>query len=207
MIHHRPQDFEHHFLRRSYFICSAAVGGSMVLSLSLPLGESSVGGTESSAPNAFISIDGDGKVVLAMPHLGIGQGIFTSIPMVIAEELEVAPNQVHLERAPPQEGFNGEATSDQRAIGSSNTIRNALKLLAEAGAAARVMLIAAAARRWGVDARLCHTHDGEVIHAPTWRKLRYGEVAMDAAYMPIPKAVGLKGRRLQSRPDQPGESG
>ena len=74
-----------------------------------------------------------------------------------------------------------------------------MKLLGEAGATARVMLIAAAAERWGVDARSCHAHDGEVIHTPTWRKLRYGELAIDAAYMPIPNEVELKAPRAESR--------
>jgi isoquinoline 1-oxidoreductase subunit beta len=207
MIHHRPQGFEHHFFRRSYLIGSAAVGGSMVLSLSLPVGEGNVRSTESSTPNAFISIDGDGKVVLTMPQLGMGQGICTSIPMLIAEELEVAPNQVHLEHAPPKQGLNGDATVDARTTGDSNAIRDTLKLLGEAGATARVMLMAAAAMRWGVDARSCHAHGGEVIHTPTWRKLGYGELAIDAAWMPIPKEVALKAPPAQSRTDQLAEGG
>jgi len=188
-------------------ISSAAVGGSMVLSLSLPLGGGSVGSTESSAPNAFISIDGDGKVILTVPHLGTGQAICASIPTLIAEELEVALNQVHLEHAPPKEGLNGDAALDALATGNSNAIRDTLKLLGEASATARVMLIAAAAMRWGVDARLCHAHRGQVIHTPTWRKLGYGELAIDAAYVPIPKEVALKAPRAQSRLDQLAEGG
>jgi isoquinoline 1-oxidoreductase beta subunit len=90
---------------------------------------------------------------------------------------------------------------DAQAIDNSTTTRSALKLLGEAGATARVMLIAAAAERWGVDPRSCHTRDGEVIHTPTWRKLRYGELALDAAYMLIPNEVELKAPRADSRLD------
>ena len=88
---------------------------------------------------------------------------------------------------------------DAQAIDNS-AISSALKLLGEAAAMARVMLIATAAERWGADARSCHAHEGEVIHTPTWRKLKYGELAVDAAYMPIPK-VQLKAPRAESRQD------
>ena len=199
MIHHRPQGFDDHLFRRSYLIGCAAVGGSMVLNLSLPLGAGNTGSIEGSTRNALIRIDGDGKVFLTIPYLGTGQGIYISIPMLIAEELEVALDRIHLEHAPPKRGFAANDISDAQAIDNSTAPRSALKLLGEAGATARVMLIAAAAERWGVDARSCHAHDGEVIHTPTWRKLRYGELAIDAAYMPIPNEVELKAPRAESR--------
>lgn len=199
MIHHRPQGFDDRLLRRSYLISCAAVGGSMVLSLSLPLGEGNTGSTEGSMRNALLRIDGDGKVFLTMPYLRTGQGIYTSIPMLIAEELEVALNQVHLEHAPPKQGFAAGEMSDAQAIDNSTANRGALKLLGEAGATARVMLIAAAAERWDVDARSCHAHDGQVIHTPTWRKLKYGELALGAAYMPIPNEVELKAPRASGK--------
>jgi isoquinoline 1-oxidoreductase subunit beta len=198
MIHHRPQTFEHHFSRRSCLISSGAVGGSMVLSLSLPLDEGNAGRSENSAPNAFIRIDSAGQVVLTMPRLEMGQG--TSVRMLIAEELEVAPSQVDLEYVPPEEGFGADAMLQAPATGHSNVIRRILRLLGEASATARVMLIAAAARRWGVDVRLCHAYEGEVIHAATWRTLKYGELAVDAANMPIPREIALKEPRAESHP-------
>jgi isoquinoline 1-oxidoreductase beta subunit len=201
MIHHRPQGFDDHLFRRSYLISSAAVGGSMVLSLSLPLGVGDTGSTEGSTRNALIRIDGDGKVFLTVPYLRTEQGIYISIPMLIAAELEVALTQVHLEHAPPKQGGAASEMLDAQAIDNSTTTRSALKLLGEAGATARVMLIAAAAERWGVDPRSCHAHDGEVIHTPTWQKLRYGELALDAAYMLIPNEVELKAPRADSRLD------
>ena len=198
MIHHRPQVFEHHFCRRSCVISSGAAGGSMVLSLCLPLDEGNAGGAQNSRPNAFIRIDSAGVVVLAMPRLETGQG--TSVRMLIAEELEVAPNKVDLEHASPEERFGADAMFQVLPSGHSSVIRRALRLLGEASATARVMLIAAAARRWGVDARLCHAYEGEVIHAATWRKLKYGELAIDAASVPIPREIALKGPRAESRP-------
>ena len=97
------------------------------------------------------------------------------------------PNRVDLECASPKEGFSADAPLQALPTGNLNTIRGALRLLREASATARVMLIAAAAGRWGVDARSCHACEGEVVHAPTWRKLKYGEMAIDAAHMPIPR--------------------
>jgi isoquinoline 1-oxidoreductase beta subunit len=115
--------------------------------------------------------------------------------MLIAGQLEVALNQVHFEPAPPNEKYAANEMLDAQAIDNSETIRSAVRLLGEAGATARMMLIAAAAERWGANARSCHAHEGEVIHTPTWRKLTYGGLAMDAAYRPIPKEVELKAPR------------
>ena len=129
-------------------------------------------------------------------RLEIGQG--TSVRMLIAKELEVVPNQVDLECAPPKERFSANAPLQALPTGNLNTIRGALRLLREVSATARVMLIAAAARRWGIDARLCHAYEGEVIHTPTWRKLKYGELAIDAAHMPIPREIALKGSRSRN---------
>jgi isoquinoline 1-oxidoreductase beta subunit len=189
MIHHRPQAFDHDFFRRSHLISNGAVGSSMVLSLSLPLDEGDAGDPENSGRNAFIRIDSVGRVVLGMPLLELGEGV--SVRMLIAEELEVALNRVDLEHAPPKRGFSGNAMLPVPPTSDWNAIR-ALKLLRHASAVARVMLITAAAGRWGVDARSCHAHEGEVVHAPTWRKLKYGELAIDAAYMPIPREIALK---------------
>ncbi len=192
MIHHRPQGLDHDFLQRGYVISSAAVGGSLVLNLSLLLAGGSTGSRESATRNALIRIDGDGKVFLTMPYPGMGLCIYSWIPMLIAEELAVALNQVHFEHSPSTEGDAANELLDAQAIGNSKAVRSALKPLGDAAATARVMLIATAAERWGADARSCHAHQGEVIHTPTWRKLGYGELAIDASYMPIPKRVELK---------------
>ncbi len=178
--------------RRSFLAAGAAVGGGLVLSLRLPLGRSEAAAPESFAPNAFIRIGSDGEVVLTMPYVEMGQGTYTSIPMLIAEELEVNLKQVRLEHAPPNEKLYVNPLLGVQATGNSNAMRGAWKPLREAGAAARTMLVAAAANRWGVDAKTCRAQDGEVVHVPTGRKLTYGELADDAAKMPPTGSVALK---------------
>lgn len=180
--------------------CRAAISSSTapwpaagaVLSLSLPFGQGKAVGAESFTANAFIRIGTDGEIVLTMPYVEMGQGTYTSIPMLIAEELEVALKQVRLEHAPPNEKLYANPLLGVQATGNSNAIRGAWKPLREAGATARIMLIAAAAKRWGVEVASCRAEDGEVIHTPSGRHLRYGELASEAAQMPIPKDVALK---------------
>lgn len=176
--------------RRRFLINSAAAGGGLVLSLTLPLGRSEA--AAEFAPNAFIRIGRDGQVILTMPYVEMGQGTYTSIPMLIAEELEVNLNQVRLEHAPPNEKLYANPMLGVQATGNSNAMRGGWKPLREAGATARVMLVAAAARRWGVDPKSCRAQAGIVIHEATGRRLTYGELAADAAQMPVPETVTLK---------------
>jgi isoquinoline 1-oxidoreductase subunit beta len=178
--------------RRSFLAASAVAGGGLMLSLSLPLGRGEAAQSEGFAPNAFIRIGGDGQVVLTMPYVEMGQGTYTAIPMLIAEELEVNLNQVRLEHAPPDEKLYANPLLGVQATGNSNAMRGAWKPLREAGATARVMLVAAAAKRWGVDAKSCRAHDGEVAHVPTGRRLKYAQLATEAAKMPLPAGVTLK---------------
>src|SRR6266403_1052753 len=180
--------------RRGFLRAGAAASGALVLSLSLPFASSNgeAANAETFVPNAFIRIGSDGEVVLTMPYVEMGQGTYTSIPMLIAEELEVNLKQVRLEHAPPNEKLYVNPLLGVQATGNSNAMRGAWKPLREAGAAARTMLVAAAANRWGVDAKTCRAQDGEVIHVPTGRKLTYGELADDAAKMPPTRSVALK---------------
>jgi isoquinoline 1-oxidoreductase subunit beta len=178
--------------RRSFLAASAAVGGGLVLSLSVPLGRSEAAASEVFAPNAFIRIGGDGQIVLTMPYVEMGQGTYTSIPMLIAEELDVNLQQVRLEHAPPNEKLYANPLLGVQATGNSNAMRGSWKPLREAGATARIMLVAAAAQRWGVGPKSCRAQDGEVIHVPTGRRLKYGELATEAAKMPVPAGVTLK---------------
>jgi len=178
--------------RRNFLINSAVAGGGLVLSLSLPFSRSRGSAAETFTPNAFIRIGRDGQVVLTMPYVEMGQGTYTSIPMLIAEELEVELAQVRLEHAPPNEKLYANPMLGVQATGNSNAIRGAWKPLREAGAVARVVLIEAAARRWSVDAGSCRAEAGEVIHAPSGRRLKYGELAAEAAEIPLPANVVLK---------------
>ncbi len=184
-----------HLSRRRFLQAGAAAGGGLVLSLSLPSanGDAEAADADGFAPNAFIRIQGDGQIVLTMPYVEMGQGTYTSIPMLIAEELEVDLKQVSLEHAPPNEQLYGNPLlGGIQATGNSNAVRAAWQPLRQAGAIARTMLVAAAAKRWNVDPASCHARSGAVLHAPTGRSIKYGELAADAARMPIPESVALK---------------
>src|SRR5262245_29699420 len=176
--------------RRGFLHAGAAAGGGLMLSLNLPFENAEAADTF--APNAFIRIDGDGQIVLIMPYVEMGQGTYTSIPMLIAEELEVDLKQVRLEHAPPNEKLYTNPLLGVQATGNSNAVRGAWQPLREAGAIARTMLIAAAAKKWNVDAGSCRAQNAEVLHAPTGRKIGYGALAADAAGMPVPQNVALK---------------
>ena len=143
-------------------------------------------------PNAFIRIPATGPVTLTMPYVEMGQGTYTSIPMLIAEELDVDLSQVRLEHAAPDEKLFVNPLLGVQATGNSNAIRGAWQPLRQAGATARTMLIAAAAKRWGVDPSACRTDRGEVLHPPTSRRFTYGELVADAALVPVPDKVALK---------------
>ena len=181
--------------RRGFLQAGAAAGGGLMLTLRLPIanGEAGAADADGFAPNAFIRIGGDGQIVLTMPYVEMGQGTYTSIPMLIAEELEVDLSQVRLEHAPPNEKFYGNPLlGGIQATGNSNAIRAAWQPLRQAGATARTMLVSAAAKRWNVDPASCRAQSGEVLHPPTGRSAKYGELAADAARMPISESVVLK---------------
>jgi isoquinoline 1-oxidoreductase subunit beta len=183
--------------RRQFLSASAALGGGLLIGFAThPLiGASATPEGASGAafvPNAFIRIGSDGQVVLTMPYVEMGQGTYTSIPMLIAEELEVDLKQVRLEHAPPNEKLYANPLLGVQATGNSNAIRGSWKPLREAGATARILLVSAAAQRWKVDPASCRAQHGEVRHVPTGRSLKYGELAADAAHMPVPEKVVLK---------------
>ena len=112
---------------------------------------------------------------------------------LVAEELEIALSQVHFQPMLWKEEFCFNQMPPVRAeFNNSEAICSAWKPLCEAAATARIMLVAAAAKRWDVDTRCCHAYEGEVIHTATWRKLSYGKLAAEAALIQIPKNVALK---------------
>ena len=166
-----------------------------MLGLRLPFwnGEARAGAADGFAPDTFIRIDTDGQIVLTMPYVEMGQGTYTSIPMLIAEELEVDLAQVRLEHAPPNEELYGNPLlGGVQATGNSNAVRASWQPLRQAGAVARTMLVSAAAKRWNVDPASCRAQSGEVFHAQTGRTAKYGELAADAARLPVPTGVVLK---------------
>jgi isoquinoline 1-oxidoreductase beta subunit len=181
--------------RRRFLQAGAAAGGGLMLSLSLPSasGEAAAADAGDFAPNAFVRIAGDGQIVLTMPYVEMGQGTYTAIAMLIAEELEVDLKQVRLEHAPPNEKLYGNPLiGGLQATGNSNAIRGAWQPLRQAGAAARTMLVSAAAKKWKVGPASCRAERGEVIHAASGRRIKYGVLATDAAKLPVPENVALK---------------
>ncbi len=128
-----------------------------------------------------------------MPYVEMGQGTYTSVPMLIAEELEVELKQVRLEHAPPDDKLYGNPLlAGVQATGGSTAMRASWNPMRQAGAIARTMLLSAAAKRWHVDPASCRAQSGEVLHVPTGRSLKYGELAADAARLPVPENVALK---------------
>ncbi|HEV3499010.1 MAG TPA: xanthine dehydrogenase family protein molybdopterin-binding subunit [Bradyrhizobium sp.] len=144
------------------------------------------------APNAFIRIDNAGKTTLVMPQVEMGQGVYTAVAMILAEELDADFAQVTLEHAPPNDKLYGNPTFGLQVTGNSNSIRAFWKPLRNAGASARAMLIQAAAREWQVEPASCTTANGEVTHKDSGRKLAYGALAASAGSQTPPKDVALK---------------
>lgn len=179
--------------RRSFLTASAAAGGGLLLSLTLRTqADAATHGSSEFAPNAFVRIDRQGRVTLIMPQVEMGQGTYTSMPMLIAEELEVDLRQVRLEAAPPNDKLYANPLIGFQVTGGSTSVRAFWEPLRRAGAIARTMLVAAAAAKWKVDPASCRAAHGVIVHAPTGRKLSYGAVADSAAALPVPQSVALK---------------
>lgn len=144
------------------------------------------------APNAFVRIDETGRTVLIMPQVEMGQGIYTSISMILAEELDADWTKVAVLHAPPNDQFYANPAFGLQATGGSTSIRAWWKPLRAAGATARAMLVQAAAAQWQVEPVSCTTSKGEVMHAASGRKLGYGALALAAQGQTPPKDVPVK---------------
>jgi isoquinoline 1-oxidoreductase beta subunit len=144
------------------------------------------------APNAFIRIDVTGHTTLVMPQVEMGQGVYTAVAMILAEELDADFPHVTLEHAPPNDKLYGNPVFGLQVTGNSNSIRAWWMSLRKAGASARAMLVQAAAQQWQVEPASCTTANGEVIHRESGRKLSYGALAQGASSQSPPKDVALK---------------
>ena len=185
--------------RRDFVVAIATAGGGLLLGCRVDGRRSLAGSAETAgsapaafAPNAFVRIGTDGRITLIMNQVEMGQGMFTSIPMLIAEELEVGLDQVALEHAPPDDKLYGNPLVGFQMTGASSSVRMMFQPLRRAGATARTMLVAAAAQSWGVDPGSCRAEKGVVTHVPTGRTLAYGALADKAAKLPVPQQVTLK---------------
>jgi isoquinoline 1-oxidoreductase beta subunit len=144
------------------------------------------------APNAFIRIDVTGKTTLVMPQVEMGQGIYTAVAMILAEELDADFASVTLEHAPANEKLYANPAFGIQATGGSTSVRAFWKPLRDAGASARAMLLQAAAQQWQVEPASCSTSNSEVSHRESGRKLSYGALALAASSLTPPKDVALK---------------
>ena len=144
------------------------------------------------APNAFIRIDVTGHTTLVMPQVEMGQGVYTAVAMILAEELDADFPHVTLEHAPPNDRLYGNPVFGLQVTGNSNSIRAWWMSLRKAGASARAMLVQAAAQQWQVEPASCTTANGEVSHRESGRKLSYGALAQGAGSQSPPMNVALK---------------
>ena len=186
--------------RREFVTVVAVAGGGLMLGYRVEgqqRATSTAAGTSGTtstrfAPNAFIRIPPEGRVTLVMPQAEMGQGVYTSLSMLLAEELEIAPSQIQLEHAPPDNKLYANPFFGEQMTGASSSVRAFYEPLRRAGATARTMLVAAAAASWKVDPASCRAQKGAVTHTPTRRTLSYGALATRAAALPVPDKVVLK---------------
>jgi isoquinoline 1-oxidoreductase beta subunit len=182
--------------RREFLRASAAASGGLLISLYVPeldLAHAQASGAagKAFAPNAYVRIGTDEIVTVISNHSEMGQGVYTSLPMLLNEELEADWTKVRVESAPVDAAYN-HAVYGIQITGGSTTTASEWERYRKMGAAARVMLVQAAAQQWNVPADSCHVEKGVVIHAASGRKASYGSLANAAAAMPVPADVPLK---------------
>jgi isoquinoline 1-oxidoreductase beta subunit len=189
-----PKDVRAPTYSRRALLQGGAAAGVLLLGFTLPLGRARAGSAAEFAPNAFIRIDAKGKVTLIMPQVEMGQGVYTSIAMILAEELSVPLEGVELIAAPPSDALYGNPVFGIQVTGNSNSIRAFWKPLRQAGATARAMLIEAAAQQWKVPATGLTASDGAVL-GNGGARLPYGTLVAAASRVAPPKDAPLKARR------------
>jgi isoquinoline 1-oxidoreductase beta subunit len=187
--------------RRDFLRTGALAGGGLVLGFYLPrVGQRAAADQPTTsaatperifAPNAFVRIGTDDSVTVIVNHSEMGQGVYTALPMLVAEELDADWQKVRVEPAPVDPAYNHTAFGIQMTGGSTSTWSE-YERLRKAGATARAMLVAAAAQTWNVAPESCRTEDGQVIHDSSGRRLPYGRLAEKASDITPPKDVALK---------------
>lgn len=184
--------------RRRFLKGSAVAGGGLVLGFYLPpagrLARMALAAEREFAPNAFIRIAPDNLVTIIVNKSEMGQGVYTSLPMLVVEELEADWSKVRVESAPAHPDYYHTQWGPYQGTGGSTSVRSTWEQLRRAGATAREMLIQAAVDTWAVPAESCRAENGFVIHKESDRRLAFGALADRAARVPVPETVFLKGR-------------
>ncbi len=176
--------------RRDFLKLTVAAGGGLLIGFYFP-GLTQEAQAAAFAPNAFVRIGTDELVTVIVNHSEMGQGVYTSLPMILADELEADWTKVRFEPAPVDPVYNHPVFGIQMTGGSTSTW-SSFDQFRKAGAAARAMLIAAAAQQWSVDPVSCRAENGKVVHSATNRRLSYGQLAEQAARLTPPQQVALK---------------
>jgi CO/xanthine dehydrogenase Mo-binding subunit len=173
--------------RRQFLALGTLAGGGLLLGLRLP--ERHRGSRRVPLqPNAFLRVDADGGVTIWLGRSDMGQGVRTALPMIVADELDADWSRVTIQQADAHPTKYGRMMT----VGSTSVRGGAWMPLRHAGAAAREMLVAAAASRWGIPATECRTEKGNVLHGASGRSIGYGELAEAAAALPVPARPTLK---------------
>jgi isoquinoline 1-oxidoreductase beta subunit len=181
---------------RRRFLQGAAAAGGLVIAISLPACSRKPAARAPAAPvdlNAWLQVGTDGVVRFYCDRSEMGQGVYTALPMLVAEELGIDPAAMRVEFAPPGEQFTNNLLGTQ-ITGGSTSVRDAWVKLRTAGAQAREMLITAASDHWGTGREGCRVEKGEVV-SPRGDRLAFGAVAEAAGKLPVPKDVKLKAAR------------
>jgi isoquinoline 1-oxidoreductase subunit beta len=189
----RPNpEVERGVTRRVLIEASLSIGGALLVGFRVPSAGAAAGEKRLFAPNAFIRIDSKGKITLIMPQVEMGQGIYTAIAMILAEELDAAFEQVVLEAAPPNDKLYGNPTFGIQVTGNSNSVRAFWMPLRKAAAGARAMLVEAASQIWKVDPSSIRTDSGMAIHESSGRRLSFAGLIERAGGLTAPQNPTLK---------------
>jgi isoquinoline 1-oxidoreductase beta subunit len=178
--------------RRGFLRACAAAGGGLALQFSFPLAAGAARASPATEVNAWVVIHPDDRVVVRIARSEMGQGTYTALAQLVAEELDCDWAKVSAEFASPNEHIRRNRVWGSMSTGGSQGVRGSQDYVRKAGAAAREMLLAAAAAQWKVPAGECTAQKGVITHARTKRRLRYGQVAAAAAKLPVPQDVKLR---------------
>ncbi len=179
--------------RRTFLKTATAAGGGLMIGAYLPLGNAATAlAAGTFEPNVWIKINADDTVRIMLTMLEMGQGVMTSMPMLVAEELDFDWTKIKTEWAPADARYGNPNFGGQQLTAGSNSVRGMWKVLRESGAAARSMLVTAAAQTWSVPESALTTDKGEVIHQASGRRAKYGALVDKAATLPVPSTVTLK---------------
>lgn len=179
--------------RRDFLKTSALAGGGLILGIYLTNPSTASSEPEKPfAPNAFIRISTDNRVTIIVNKSEMGQGVYTSLPMLVAEELEADWSTIQVEPAPVDPAYNHTMWGNMQGTGGSTSVRSTWEQLTKAGAGARLMLIEAAAQTWQAAPEKCHAENGTVIHSDSKKRLSYGQLVEKAAQMKVPENIPLK---------------